>query len=55
MSDEIQSPCTDLCIMEDGICTGCGMTNEEVTKWATMTNEDRKKVIDRLEAAKSAG
>jgi len=54
MSDEIQSPCIDLCIMEDGVCTGCGMTNQELTKWPEMTNEERKKVVDRLEAAKSA-
>jgi hypothetical protein len=54
MSDEIQSPCIDLCIMDDGVCTGCGMTNEELTKWAKMTNEERKKVVDRLDAAKSA-
>ena len=52
MSDEIQSPCIDLCIMEDGVCTGCGMTSEEVTKWPKMTNDERKKVVDRLAAAK---
>jgi len=54
MSDEVQSPCTDLCIMEDGICTGCGMTNQEVNQWLKMTNEERKKVVERLEQAKKA-
>jgi predicted Fe-S protein YdhL (DUF1289 family) len=55
MSDEVQSPCIDLCIMDNGVCTGCGMTNEEVTKWPKMTNDDRKKVLERIEQTKSAG
>jgi predicted Fe-S protein YdhL (DUF1289 family) len=48
MSDEVQSPCIDLCIMEDGVCTGCGMTQKESTNWPKMTNEERRKVIERL-------
>lgn len=53
MSDEVESPCNDLCIMEDGICTGCGMTQQESTNWHKMTNEERRKVIERLEKSKS--
>jgi len=48
MSDDVQSPCIDLCIMEDGVCTGCGMTQQESTNWPKMTNEERRKVIERL-------
>jgi len=54
MSDDVASPCTDLCIMDGDICTGCGMTNQEITKWPKMTNEERQKVLDRLEATKAA-
>jgi predicted Fe-S protein YdhL (DUF1289 family) len=49
MSDEIQSPCVDLCIMDDGVCTGCGMTQQESTNWPKMTDAQRRKVIERLE------
>ena len=51
MTDEIQSPCNDICIIEDGICTGCGMTSEEVAKWPKMTDEEKRKVIERLQSA----
>lgn len=47
--EEIESPCQDICIMENGVCTGCGMTNEEVTKWPTLSNEERKKIVERLQ------
>lgn len=49
MSDDVQSPCIDLCIMENGVCTGCGMTQQESTNWPKMTNEERRKVIERLQ------
>jgi predicted Fe-S protein YdhL (DUF1289 family) len=55
MSDEIESPCNDICIMDDGVCTSCGMTNQELTTWAEMSNEQRQKVVDRLAEAKSTG
>jgi len=48
MADEVESPCVDICLMDDGVCTGCGMTNEELTKWDKMSNEDKQKVVDRL-------
>lgn len=51
MSEEVQSPCIDLCIIDDGVCTGCGMTNEEITKWDKLSNEERKKIVDRLQAS----
>jgi predicted Fe-S protein YdhL (DUF1289 family) len=48
MASSVKSPCIDICVMEDGVCTGCGMTNQEVTKWSKMTDEERLKVIDRI-------
>ena len=51
MADEVESPCVDICLMDDGVCTGCGMTNEELTKWDKMSNEDKQKVVDRLAKA----
>jgi len=48
MTEEIKSPCIDLCIMEDGVCTGCGMTNEESNKWYKLSNEERKKIVERV-------
>lgn len=54
MSDEkeIESPCTSICIMDKGICTGCGMTEKESNTWYKMDNDAKKAVIERLDAAK---
>lgn len=48
MSQEIKSPCISVCLFEDGICTGCGMTDDESNKWRKMTEEERIKVLQRL-------
>lgn len=48
MSPEIKSPCISVCLFEDGICTGCGMTDDESNKWRKMTEEERIKVLQRL-------
>jgi predicted Fe-S protein YdhL (DUF1289 family) len=48
MASTVKSPCIDICVMEDGVCTGCGMTNQELTKWSKMTDEERLKVIERI-------
>ena len=48
MSQEIKSPCISVCLFEDGVCTGCGMTDEESNKWRKMTDEERIKVLQRL-------
>jgi predicted Fe-S protein YdhL (DUF1289 family) len=48
MSQEIRSPCIMVCLYENGVCTGCGMTNEESTNWRKMTEEERIRVLQRL-------
>ena len=54
MSDDVASPCIDLCIIDDGVCTGCGMTSQEVNTWHKMDNDDRRKVVERLALANVA-
>lgn len=51
----IPSPCVDVCKMEDGLCTGCQRTVEEITEWGRATEERRlaiwEQVIKRRKAA----
>ncbi len=56
MSDSktIPSPCNDMCYSVDGVCQGCGMTDEEANSWHRLNDEERQKVLDRLAAAKSS-
>jgi predicted Fe-S protein YdhL (DUF1289 family) len=48
MSDEIKSPCIMVCLFEDGVCTGCRMTEKESNTWRKMTAEERIAVLTRL-------
>ncbi len=53
MTEKVQSPCEDICLMEDGICTTCGMTADESNTWYRLNEEERRKVVDRLKAEKA--
>ncbi len=50
----IPSPCNDLCYSVDGVCQGCGMTDEEANSWHRRNDDERQKIIDRLVAAGKA-
>lgn len=40
--------------MQDGVCTGCGMTEKEANTWYRLDNEERQAIVDRLQKAKQA-
>jgi Predicted Fe-S protein len=44
----VESPCIDECALAEGVCIGCGRTKKEVTSWATMTEEQQQRVLERL-------
>ena len=48
----IDSPCNDICTtdQENGLCIGCGRTQEEIANWLFYTNEQKKKVLKALES-----
>jgi len=54
MTEKAQSPCEDICLMEDNICTTCGMTAEESNTWYRLDEEARCKIVERLKAEKAA-
>lgn len=45
---ELESPCVNICKVEDNICIGCGRTLEEIAHWTSMSNEERKIINERL-------
>ncbi len=47
MSD-VPSPCTNVCVLDGSICTGCGRTIEEVVNWAQLSDEQKKAVLARV-------
>jgi len=47
----VESPCKNICSRdpESGLCIGCGRTEEEITKWVTYSEEQKKIVLTELE------
>lgn len=35
------SPCVNVCNVQDGVCIACNRTLEDITKWSQMTTEER--------------
>ena len=47
--DDIQSPCVKICKLEDGMCIGCGRTQDEIRDWVIMTVSQREEIMERLQ------
>ena len=46
--DDIKSPCVKICNLENGICIGCGRTQDEIREWVIMTDSQREEIMERL-------
>ena len=52
MSDdsEFSTPCIGVCQYDnEDICRGCLRTLDEISNWALMTEEERKKIMKQLD------
>lgn len=43
------NPCMSICTYENGKCIGCHRTLEEIEHWFEYTDEERKKIMERLD------
>ena len=41
----VASPCINVCEMEDGLCTGCFRSLDEIACWATAADEDKRLIL----------
>jgi len=41
----VDSPCTNVCTLDSGLCVGCGRTIAEITSWQSMSEDEREHVI----------
>jgi predicted Fe-S protein YdhL (DUF1289 family) len=44
----VDSPCKGICRLIDEVCVGCNRTTDEVVGWYDMSDNDKQKVINRL-------
>lgn len=45
----MESPCVQVCVVEDGICTACDRTVEEIASWSVMSESERAEIIKKNE------
>jgi len=48
MAEDVSSPCVRICNVEDGVCSACGRTVEQIAAWGSMTEEERKQAMEEL-------
>lgn len=46
----IETPCIKVCILDPAsqLCRGCGRTLDEIGRWATLTDVERRRVMAEL-------
>jgi predicted Fe-S protein YdhL (DUF1289 family) len=51
----VPSPCIAVCQLENNVCKGCWRTIEEIENWATMTDAQKKLVLEYISYERSFG
>jgi predicted Fe-S protein YdhL (DUF1289 family) len=44
----VESPCTNVCNLRDGLCVGCGRTVAEIASWGGMSEEERAEIVQAI-------
>lgn len=47
-TSEIESPCINVCIIEQGYCIGCGRTGDEIMEWLYADDDRKLEIIERI-------
>jgi predicted Fe-S protein YdhL (DUF1289 family) len=57
----LETPCVNICLLDAdlAVCIGCGRTLDEIARWASMSDSERRDIMaalparmERLEGAK---
>ncbi|WP_375396543.1 DUF1289 domain-containing protein [uncultured Sphingomonas sp.] len=46
--ERIDSPCINICRIDDRRCTGCRRSLDEIARWTTMTATERSAIMAAL-------
>ena len=44
----METPCQQICTINNGVCTGCKRTMEEIRQLQYMTAEQRKEIMEEI-------
>lgn len=45
----VDSPCIGVCSLKNNVCIGCSRTAEEIKNWLELSDDEKLKVIHRIE------
>ncbi|MDR9426170.1 MAG: DUF1289 domain-containing protein [Pseudomonadota bacterium] len=49
VSDKVRSPCVSVCALdENDVCIGCQRSGDEILRWTSMTNDERREVLRKV-------
>jgi predicted Fe-S protein YdhL (DUF1289 family) len=47
----LETPCVNICLLdESGLCIGCGRTLDEIARWPSMSDAERRDIMAALAA-----
>jgi predicted Fe-S protein YdhL (DUF1289 family) len=48
----ISTPCTKVCTIDatSGLCVGCGRTSDEIGRWLSLNEDERRQIMGELPA-----
>jgi hypothetical protein len=51
----IETPCIKVCVMDPatGLCAGCARTLDEIARWGTMSEAERREIMTALPARRA--
>lgn len=51
MTEPIESPCTDACVIDEetGYCEGCARTLDEIAEWGSYSGDQHRQKMAELE------
>ncbi len=54
-AEVVKSPCVHICCLdEQDVCLGCYRTCDEICKWGSMSNDERKNVMTKVAERENA-
>ena len=48
-TSEVESPCINVCMIEEGICIGCGRSQDEICEWFYADDDRKLEILERIE------
>lgn len=49
VADKVRSPCVSVCALDEkDICIGCQRSGDEILRWTSMTNDERREVLRKV-------